>query len=114
MPTQFGQMLLEVFNIGKTNSRGQILLEFAEKHKLIIANTLYNHKHSMRITWHSPNGITYNPIDYILTSQIFKSSINKTNIRTYPGAIINSDHDLVICDIKMNLGFKKEPKSLSL
>ena len=71
------------FGIGKTNCRGEILLEFAEKHNIVISNTLYIHKHSRKITWRSPDGMTNNQIDYILTPQRFKSSVIKTSIRTY-------------------------------
>ena len=55
------------FGLGKTNSRGERLLEFAEKHKFVISNTLFNHKLSRKTTWHSPDGQTHNQIDYILT-----------------------------------------------
>ena len=98
------------FGIGNKNCRGEILLEFAEKHKLVIASTLYNPKHSRKTTWHSPDGMTYNQIDYIVRPQRFKSSVIKTSTRTYPGATINSDHDLVICYIKMKLCIKKRKK----
>ena len=53
--------------IGHQNERGQRLLEFAEKHQLVIANTLYPHKDSRTTTWHSPDGNTHNQIYYILT-----------------------------------------------
>ena len=63
---------------------------------------------SRKTTWHSPDGQTNNQIDYILKPQRFKSSIIKTSTRTYPGATINSDHDLVLCNIKMKLCLKKK------
>ena len=66
---------------------------------------------SRKTTWHSPDGQTHNHIDYILTPQRFKSSIIKTSTRTYPGATINSDHDLVLCNIKMKLCLKKKERS---
>ena len=91
------------FGIGETNDRGLRLLEFAKSHKLTIANTLYPHKKSRTTTWHSPNGKVHNQIDFILTPQRFKSSINKANTRTYPGADIGSDHDLVMTTIKLKL-----------
>ena len=37
-----------------------------------------------------------NQIDFILTLQCFKSSINKTNTRSFPSANSGSDHDLVL------------------
>ena len=60
-----------------------------------------------RTTWHAPNGRTDNQIDYILTPQRFKSSIITTSTRTYPGADIGSDHDLVLCNLKLKLCIRK-------
>ena len=47
-------------------------------------------------TWHSPNGL---------------SPINKTSTGTYPGAVINSDHDLVLCKLKLKLLSQKTKRS---
>ena len=99
------------FGIGHQNERGQILLEFAEKHQLVIANTLYPHKDSRTTTWHSPDGKTHTQIDYILTPSHFKSSIKQSSSRTYPVADINSDHDLVLCNIKLKLKSNRTPQS---
>ena len=49
----------------------------------------------------------HNQIDYILTPQRFKLSIISSSTRTYPGADISSDHDLVICNLKLKLCIKK-------
>ena len=64
------------FSNESINERGEILLEFSDKYKLLLANTLFNHTKSRISTWHSPNRLTYNQIDYILTPQRFKSSIS--------------------------------------
>ena len=95
------------FGVGETNDRGLRLLEFASSQRLTIANTLYPHKLSRRTTWHAPNGRTHNQIDFILTPRRFKSSINRAKTRTYPGADIGSDHDLVLMTMKLRL--KKKP-----
>ena len=42
-------------------------------------------------------------IDYILMPQRFKSSINKAGTRTFPGADIGSDHDLVMMSMRIRL-----------
>ena len=99
------------FGVGDTNDRGIRLLEFARSHKLTIANTLYPHKMSRRTTWHSPNGEIHNQIDYILTPCRFKSSINKAQTRSFPGADVGSDHDLVLTSIRLKLKSKKKEKS---
>ena len=91
------------FGVGETNDRGLRLLEFAKSHRLTIANTLFPHKLSRKTTWHAPNGQVHNQIDFILAPCRFKSSINKAKTRTYPGADIGSDHDLVLMVLKLKL-----------
>ncbi|GFS11485.1 craniofacial development protein 2 [Elysia marginata] len=99
------------FGHGTTNERGLRLLEFAKSHSLTLVNTLHPHKRSRTITWHAPNGEVHNQIDYILAPQWYKSSINKAMTRTYPGADIGSDHDLVLATFKLKLNSKRKAKS---
>ena len=72
---------------------------------------MLKHENIKSATWHSPNGQTHNQIDFILVPQRFKSSVNKANTRTFPGADIGSDHDLVLSTIKLKLKAKRQPKS---
>ena len=91
------------FGLGETNERGQKLLEFAKRHQLTAANTLFNHKTSRRTTWHSPNGVTHNQIDYIFISKRFVTGVNKANTRSFNKPDIGSDHDLVMMALKVKL-----------
>ena len=53
----------------------QRLIEFCQEYALVIANTLsQQHKRSL-YTWTSPDGQKQNQIDYILSSQRWRSSI---------------------------------------
>ena len=67
---------------------------------IVAENTSFPHKKSRCTTWYCPNSELHNQIDYILTPQRFKSSIIRTSTRTYPSEDINSDHDLVLCNMK--------------
>ena len=62
------------FGTGETNDRGWILLQFAKSHRLTLANTLHPHKLSRPATRHAHNGQVHNQINFILTSQCFKST----------------------------------------
>ena len=63
------------FGLGVQNEAGQRLIEFCQENTLIIANTLFRqHKRSL-YTWTSPDGQQQNQIDYILSSQRWRSSI---------------------------------------
>ena len=87
----------------KSNERGLRLLEFASYNDLMVANTFGSHKTSRKITWHSPDGKTHNQIDYIMVKKRFSSSVNITKTRSFPGADIGSDHELVMMTFKLHL-----------
>ena len=86
-----------------TNSRGLRLLEFASTNQLCVANTYGTHKPSRKWTWHSPGGRYHSQIDYILIKRRFKSSVKTAGTRTFPGADVGSDHDLVMMTMKLRL-----------
>lgn len=77
------------------HSKGERLHEIATYNNCILANTLGNHKNSHKWTWHAPNEIHHNQIDYIMIPQHFNSRIKQAIICTIPGADIGSNHYLV-------------------
>ena len=60
-----------VFGIGERNDRGDRLIEFAEEHKLIIANKLFQKPQKKNTNWtlESPDGETRNQIDFTLSKR---------------------------------------------
>jgi hypothetical protein len=86
---------------GTKNERGEQLLEFATSHNLFICNRKFQQKPNRKWTWESPDGIHTYMIDLIIIQQRWKSSV--INCRTFQGADINSDHSLVLCNIKLKL-----------
>ena len=71
------------FGLGVWNEAGQSLTEFCQENTLIIANTLMFQQHKRRLyTRTSPDGEHQNQIDYILCSQIWRSSIQSTKKKT--------------------------------
>ena len=59
-------------------------------------------QHKRRLyTWTSPDGQHRNQIDYILCSQIWRSSIQSA--KTRPGADCGSDHELLIAKFRLKL-----------
>ena len=57
------------YGLGARNTRGDSLINFAESHQPKIMNTFFKKRLHRRWTWISPNGITRNEIDYILTDK---------------------------------------------
>ena len=91
-----------------TNERGLRLLEFATFNDLVLANTFCHHKASRGWTWHSPNGQHHNQIDYIIVRKRFRSGVNIARTRSFPGADIRSDHDLLKMTFRLRLKKKKK------
>ena len=81
-----------------TNERGQRALEFAERHKLVIANTLFKHKRSRLVSWHALNGRSYQ-INFIIVTNKFKSCTQMKSSRNFPPADFESDHDSLMSTI---------------
>ena len=81
--------------------RGERLLEFAKLHNLFISNTRFQQKSNRKWAWASPDSIHKNMIDLILIQQRWKTSL--INCRTFQSADVNSDHSLVMCNIKLRL-----------
>ena len=88
------------FGIGERNERGDCLIEFAEEHKLIIANTLFQNpkKKNRYWTWESPDGETRTQTDFKLSSQ--RGIV--TNCEVITKADIGSDHRLVRMALRIN------------
>ena len=78
-------------------------MEFASFNTLVLANIFGHHKASTTWTWHSPNGQHHNQIDYILVRKRFRSGVNIARTRSFPGADIGSDHDLLMMTFCLRL-----------
>ena len=66
-----------------------------------ITNTLFQQHKRRLYTWTSPDGQHWNQIDYIICSQIWRSSIQSAKAR--PGADCGSDHELLIDKFRLKL-----------
>ena len=75
----------------------------------MLANTLGNHKPSRRWTWHSPDGTHHNQIDCISVKKRFRSGIKTAKTRTFPGADVGSDHDMVMMTFQTRLKNSRKP-----
>ena len=63
------------FGLGMWNEAGERLIEFCQENTLVIANILFQQHKRRLYTWTSPDGQPRNQIDYIVCSQIWRSSI---------------------------------------
>ncbi len=86
---------------GERNHRGERLLEFARANEPYVCNTKFKHKVSRKWTWEAPNGRDKNMIDLIMINRRWASSVREC--RSFPGADISSDHNLVLCNVRIAL-----------
>ncbi|KAL4088715.1 hypothetical protein QTP88_023799 [Uroleucon formosanum] len=98
------------YGLGTRNERGDRLIEFCRQHDLIITNTLFMNHKRRRYTFKMPGDINRYQLDYIMVKNRYKNQIKSS--KSYPGADIDSDHNLVM--IKSVLKFKKleRPKNI--
>ena len=89
------------FGLGVWNEAGQRLTEFCQENALVTANTLFQQRKRQLYTWTSPDGQYQNQTDYILCSQILRSS--KQSAKARPGADCGSDHELFIAKFRLKL-----------
>ena len=89
------------FGLEVQNEAGLRLTEICQENTLVLANTLFQ-KHKRRVyTWTSRAGQYQNQIDYILSRQSWRSSIQSAKTRL--GADCGSDHDLLIAKLRLKL-----------
>ena len=86
---------------GIRNDNGERFVNFCAMNDLLIASTVFPHKDIHKYTWTSPNSKFKNQIDHITINNKFRRSM--TDTRTYRGADIGSDHNLVLATIKLKL-----------
>ncbi|XP_055539429.1 uncharacterized protein LOC129726581 [Wyeomyia smithii] len=84
-----------------TNDNGQRCVNFAASRGLAVRSTFFPRKVIHKTTWRSPDQRIANQIDHVLIDGRFFSDI--TNVRTYRGADIGSDHYLVAVSLRSKL-----------
>ena len=63
--------------LGQQNENGERFCEFCDMNELVITGTLFPPKNIHKATWVSPNRITRNQIDHILTNKKLRDSVKE-------------------------------------
>jgi len=85
--------------IGKMNENGQRLLEFCCHRNLCVTNTFFQNKLCHRASWRHPRSKHWHQLDLIITRRGSLNSVRNT--RAYHSADCDTDHSLVISNIKI-------------
>src|SRR6476619_642208 len=94
------------FGLEKRNDRGERLIEFCKSQNLVMTNTWFEQEKRRRYIWKRPGDLRRYQIDYILVRQRYRSSVKSS--WSYPGADVDSDHNLVA--MRLKLKWKKIPR----
>ncbi|BHF78074.1 hypothetical protein SprV_0602118400 [Sparganum proliferum] len=97
--------LLGRFWLGFRCENGERLLNFADRNRLLVTNTCFQHRKKHLLAWYSNDGHTASQTDYILVSSRFRSWVHDS--RSMRGAETanahGSDHVLVRTRLKVQL-----------
>ena len=91
------------------SDNGERFVASCMENNMAILTTFFPHKDIHRYTWTSPDGNTRNQIDHIAVNGKFRQSIS--DARAYRGADVASDHNLVVCKMKLKLTKIRKDKS---
>ena len=85
------------YGLGKKNDSGSMLREFANNNKMVICSTVFKQPKRRIWTWQRPRSERYQ-LDYIMIRSRYRNTVR--NCHSYPGADVNSDHNLVAANLK--------------
>ena len=87
--------------LGTRNGNGERLLEFCVENDMVIGGTIFKHKDIHKQTWNSPDGRTHNQIDHVAINRRWRSAL--IDVCAIRGGDIGSDHNLVLCKLRLKL-----------
>ncbi|ESN91263.1 hypothetical protein HELRODRAFT_182122 [Helobdella robusta] len=94
--------------IGERKERGEKLIEWCVTNDQVITNTWFDNHPRRKYTLKSLGDKARNMIDYITINRQFQNVVLQYKI--YPGADCGSDHNQVVCKIRINLSQNDEIK----
>ena len=83
------------------NDNGVRTVNSATSKNLVVKSMMFLHQNINKYTWTSHDGMTHNQIDHILTDRRWHLSI--LDVRRFRGADCNTDHYLVVAEVRERL-----------
>ena len=87
--------------LGKSNSTGLQLLQFWNKHDLIIGKTWFHQKNKYKGTWQHPRSRHWHMIDYVIVHRLDLQDL--LQVQAMRGAECWTDHHLVRAKMEFNI-----------
>ena len=98
--------------LGTRNDNGERFLDFCVENDLVIGGTIFKHKDIHKQTWSSPDGVTHNQIDHVAINQRWRTAM--LDVCAIRGGDISSDHNLVLCKLRLKLKRTKKEATQKL
>lgn len=99
------QGVIGQFGPAEQNENGVRLLDFCAVNRLVVTNTLFQHRPCHQLTWFHPAESSRtgrgHVLDYVLVNQRFRSSVLDT--RVYRKTQLESDHRLLVSRVRLKL-----------
>ena len=98
--------------LGARNERGNRLVEFCTEHNSVLVNIWFKNHNRRLYTWMRPRDTGRYQIDSIMVRQRFRNQI--LNSKTFPGAAVASNHNLLVMNCRLKLKKLKKRKKVKL
>jgi hypothetical protein len=89
-----------------SNDNGVRLVNFATSKNLRVKSTVFPHGNIHKYTWTSPDGKTHNQIGHILVDR--RRHLNVLDVQSFRAADCDSDHYLVVANVREKLAVNKQ------
>ncbi|VDP11355.1 unnamed protein product [Schistosoma margrebowiei] len=89
------------YGLGERNENGERFANLCSFNKLVTGGTIFPHKRIHKTTWIPPDHTTENQIDHICINKKFRRTME--DVRSKRGDDIDSDHYLVVANLKLKL-----------
>lgn len=101
------------YELGKRNSRGDMLLQACKETELCIANTMFSHHPRHRYMWTAPaeevcERSIRTHMNYIMVRKSFTNGLLNTG--THPSADFYSDHKILVMTLSIKLKRMRRPE----
>jgi hypothetical protein len=91
-----------------SNDNGVGVVNFATSKNRIVKSTTFPHRDIHKHTWTSPDGVTHDEIDHVLTDKRRHSNI--LDVRSFRGTDCDTDHCLVVAKLRERISASKRAR----
>ena len=92
--------ILGTHGLGQMNENGERLADLCALNQLVVGGSIFPPKRVHKATWRSPDHITENQIDHVISQKFTRSC---QDVRVMRGADVSSDHHFLATAMRLRL-----------